>query len=160
MNQNQPSAKLPVSTEDKEEQMRLFVSLLTVHVLIKCKAFKDRSQETWAAHTNQLIDKTMEGLRVPKGFYPELKHLRKVSNSVIGELKKLFCGRQSLEYVVVLQNPAVDATIVRTIQACIQNMAYQRRWTGVSSWWRQAKEAVSLFSGSISAFLSPLLHSL
>lgn len=157
MNQNQPHVQDP-DPEDREEQLQLFVTLLTVQVLKKCHAFKDRSRETWVPHTNRLINQTMEGLCVPEGFCPKLKHLRKVSNGVVWDLKKQLCGRQIMECLIILQDPAVDTTIARTMQTRIMMLSRPTRWNDFSDWWRQTKEAVGFFAGSIATVLSPIIH--
>ncbi|KAI3375651.1 hypothetical protein L3Q82_003965 [Scortum barcoo] len=76
------------TAEDSENQLRLFVALLTVRVLTKCHALQNRRQEEWVAHTKRLVNQTMEGLAEIQRLLPgRQKHQKGLQG----------CGERSAE---------------------------------------------------------------
>ena len=114
-----PSASDSKSTTESErvDQLRLFVTLLTVKVLSKCHAPKKCRQEELIAHIKRLVDQTMQDLTIAESFCPDVKSIKKVSKAVLKDLRKKLYSKKLLESVVLLQDPAVDSVIVETLQA-------------------------------------------
>ncbi|KAI3376172.1 hypothetical protein L3Q82_016695 [Scortum barcoo] len=132
------------TAEDSENQLRLFVALLTVRVLTKYHALQNRRQEEWVAHTKRLVNQTIEGLAEIQGFCPDVKNTKKVCKAVVKDLQKKLCTRRLLESVSVLQNPAVDAIIVQSLQAHVKQLAARRTDKDTSrSTWRDVLQVVA-----------------
>lgn len=154
MNKIHPLAE-DLDSAVREEQLRSLVSQLTMKVLDKCQAFEDRNPKTLLAHTNRLIDKTMEGLCIPEGFCLGSVDLGNLSNGVLRDLKKQLCGMKMMECLVILENQEVDAVIVRTLQAHIKRLFGPKR--RITVWWKRARKAVSSLAGSMPVFYGPVL---
>ncbi|KAI3367236.1 hypothetical protein L3Q82_008287 [Scortum barcoo] len=132
------------TAEDSENQLRLFVALLTVRVLTKCHALQNCRQEEWVAHTKRLVNQTMEGLAEIQGFCPDVKNTKRVCKAVVKELQKKLCSRRLLESVIVLQDPAVDALIVQSLQAHVKQLAARPADKGTTrSIWRDVLQVLN-----------------
>ncbi|KAE8301082.1 hypothetical protein D5F01_LYC01235 [Larimichthys crocea] len=81
---------------ESEEQLRVFVTLLTVRVLEKCNTLKS----------------CREGLAVTEGFCPDIKDVKKVTKAVMKNLQKMFGSKWLLETGTSLEDPVVDTTII------------------------------------------------
>jgi len=123
----------PDATEGSEtnDQLHLFVTLLTVRILTRCQALQKRSEQEWISHTKRLINEAMVGLTVAEDFYPSTKKIEKVSKKIVKELQGKFSSRRVLESRMLLQDPDVDAAIVHSIRAHITKLSdhFTRKWT-------------------------------
>ncbi|KAK5848259.1 hypothetical protein PBY51_005888 [Eleginops maclovinus] len=140
-----------LSAAESEKQLRLFVTLLTVKVMSKCHALKNRSQEDWTTHTKRLVNKTMEGLAITKGFCPDVRSTKEVCKDVLKDLQKKFCSKRQLESLILSQQPAVEAAIVQCMQANIKKLSTQLA-TKDSSSWKEDLLKVLFIAGLLVAF--------
>lgn len=149
-----PPAGCESTTEaESENQLRLFVTLLTLRVLNKCHALQNRSNEEWVTHTKRLVNQTMEGLTITEGFCPDLKATKKVCKDVVRDLQKKFCGRRLLESAIALQDPVVDTAVVQSLQARIKERSARLAEKASSqSIWKDMLQ-VAVFAGGILASL-------
>ena len=115
----------PASTTEarSEDPLRLLVTVLTVRVLNKCHAFKNQSQEECVARIKRLVHQTMEGFTITKGVCPDAKSAKRLCKSVMKDLQKKFCGKRTLETLIILQDPLVDKVIVQSLQAHIRELS-------------------------------------
>ncbi|XP_042292019.1 uncharacterized protein LOC121913375 isoform X2 [Thunnus maccoyii] len=154
-----PSASSESETEvESENQLRLFVTVLTVRVLTKCHAIQNMSQDEWVARIKRMVDQTMKGLDVSEGFCPELKTTGKACKAVIKDLKKKFCGKRLLKTVILLQDPVVDKAIIKTLQAHIQELSVKLAEKEASrAFWKDVLQVVALIVGSLVTILLMIL---
>ncbi|XP_051256465.1 uncharacterized protein LOC127363699 [Dicentrarchus labrax] len=134
-------------TGSERKQLRIFVTLLTVRVLYKCHSLHSRSQEDWPPHLKRLVDQTMEGLAPTEGFCPDLKSIDRVCEAVLKELQEKLCGRRTLETVILLEDPAVDAVIVQMLQAHIRLCSAELAKTASCKSWREVLLIAGLVAG-------------
>ncbi|TKS69217.1 hypothetical protein D9C73_003281 [Collichthys lucidus] len=106
----------PTTESESEEQLRMFVTLLTVRVLEKCNTLKSCNQEMVVAHIKRPIT---------EGFCPDIKDVKKVTKAVMKDLQKMFGSKRLLETVTSLEDPVVDTAIVQRLQANIKNVSAQ-----------------------------------
>ena len=146
-----PSASCESETEaDSENQLRVFVTLLTVRVLTKCHALQNRSQEEWVTHTKRLVNQTMVGLTLSEDFCPDNKTTKKVCKAVIKDLTKKFCGRRVLESLILIENPAVDTAIIESLQAHIKELSARQATKATSRpLWKDILQSVGIIVGSL-----------
>lgn len=109
----------PTAVRDRE-RLRLFVALLTVRFLKECNALRNRSREQWVAHSERLIDQTLEGLKLTDGYCPDNRCVKRMCKSVVDELQRKFSTKKKLE-MEILEYPLVDAMVVQSMQTHIQN---------------------------------------
>lgn len=103
------------------DQLRLFVSTLTVKVLTKCGVIQNCTSQQWSNHATRLINQTMEGLGACKNIFPDKKSIRNTCNGVMIDLKKAFSGKR-LESVIGSQDPNVDTVIVQLMQTRVKDL--------------------------------------
>ncbi|KAG8015085.1 hypothetical protein GBF38_022376, partial [Nibea albiflora] len=138
----------PTTETESEEQLRMFVTLLTIRVLDKCNTLKDHSQEMVVAYVKRLINQTMEGLAVTACFCPDIKDVKKVTKAVMKDLQKMFGSKRLLETVISLEDSAVDTAIVQRLQANIKNFSAQFAKNATSrSWWKDALRIFAFTAG-------------
>lgn len=150
-----PSASGCESTTEaeSENQLRLFVTLLTVRVLTKCHALQNRSHEELVAHTKRLLNQTMEGLAITEGFCPDMKSTKKVCKAVLKDLDKKFCRRHLLESLILLQDPVVDAAIIESMQAHVKELSARLAEKATShSFWKDLLQVVAFTAGLLAIF--------
>lgn len=111
--------------ESTSSQLRLFIALVALNVMKKCKAIQSQPQDVLVAHAKRLVDQTMEGLLVPEGYSPEHKSIKNVCKAVMKDLQKNVCSKGMLVSMILLQDPAVDAAIIKSVQAHITNRDVQ-----------------------------------
>lgn len=109
----------PTAVRDRE-QLRLFVALLTVRFLKECNALRNRSREQWVAHSERLINQTLEGLKLTDGYCPDNRSVKRMCKSVVDDLQRKFSTKKRLE-MEILEYPLVDAMVVQSMQTHIQN---------------------------------------
>lgn len=153
-----PSASgLESTTEaaNTHSQLRLFVSLLTLRVLRKCKALQSRSQDEWVAHSRRLIEQTMEGLTLINGHCPDIKKIKKVCKAVMKDLQKKMGSRRELETVVLLQDPAADKVIVQSLQAHIKDASLRLAEKAVNPrrFWRDMLQVAAMTAGLLACLV-------
>lgn len=124
-----PSSSFSSTTEsaDSTNQLRMFVTALTIEVLTKCNALENHDWGTWVAQTNRLIDQTMERLSTTKGSSLNIEKSSKVCKAVLKDLEKQFCSRQWLENAILLQDPIVEAAIVQSSTTHIKKMCAKKK---------------------------------
>ena len=134
----------PASTTEaeSEDQLRIFVAVLTVRVLNKCHALRNRSQEECIARTKRLITQTMAGLHITTGFCPDVKSTKKLSKSVAKDVQKQLGGKRLLESAA--QDEAVDQVIVRCLLVNIRELSTRlaKKATSPDTW----RDVVKLFA--------------
>lgn len=118
------------TTSDQSKQHLAFVCDVTFMVLKDCGAIgphTDTKQE-WEAPVGCLAAQTMNGLRISSKFCPDKKLVKKVSKEVLKDLKKTF-SREQLESVLVMQDPAMEIAIVKSIKSHMIEIAprHQKR---------------------------------
>lgn len=119
-----PDAAIQVSIPEavrNENPLQLFVALLTVKLLKECQALQNRTHEQWVAHSKRLIVQTLEDLTLTEGFCPENTGVKRLCRSVMKELQKKFCIKGRLDFLILLQHPAVDAVIVQCLRAHVSD---------------------------------------
>lgn len=82
----------------------------------RCNAIKNQPQEGLVAHVKRLVDRTMEGLVIHGSFTLDHKKIKYVCKAVMKSLKKTVRSKQMMELVILIQDPAVDAVIVKAVQ--------------------------------------------
>lgn len=122
--------KYASTTSDQSKQHLAFVCDVTFMVLKDCGAIgphTDTKQE-WEAPVGCLAAQTMNGLRISSKFCPDKKLVKKVSKAVLKDLKKTF-SREQLESVLVMQDPAMEIAIVKSIKSHMIEIAprHQKR---------------------------------
>lgn len=141
-----------------QDQLRLFVSVLTVKLLSKCHAIKSRSQEEYVAHIKRLVSQTLEGLPVAENSCPHIRTTKQLCKKILKELEKKFSGRRNLESLIIQQDQAVDEAIVQCFRAHITNPAANE--TSNHCWWKDVLKIVGfvliLLLGLIFIALIPL----
>lgn len=119
-----PDAAIQVSIPEavrNENPLQLFVALLTVKLLKECQALQNRTHEQWVAHSKRLMGQTLEDLTLTEGFCPENTRVKRLCKSVMKELQKKFCIKGRLDFLILLQHPAVDAVIVQCLRAHVSD---------------------------------------
>lgn len=143
---------------ESQDQLRLFVSVLTVKLLSKCHATKSRSQEEHVTHIKRLVSQTLEGFTVAENSCPHIRTTKQVCKKILKELEKKFSGRRNLESLIIQQDQAVDEAIVQCFRAHITNPAANE--TSNRCWWKDVLKVVGftllLFLGFIFIALLPL----
>lgn len=144
-----PSAASHCETTSKVEkanQLRLFVTLLTVRLLTKCHTVQHQRQEEWIAHTQRLIKQTLEGLDETVDFFFHMKNTKRVCNTVMRDLTKLFGGRHMLKSLLLLQDPAVDSAIIQILQIHIREFFARltKKATSQSTLWKDVLQVMAL----------------
>lgn len=124
-----PSSSFSSTTESAESanQLRVFVTALTIEVLTKCNALENHDWETWVAQTNRLINQTMERLSDTNGSSLNIEKTSTVCRAVLRDLQKQFCSRQWLEASILLQDPIVEAAIVQSLTIHIKKMCAKKK---------------------------------
>ncbi|KAK1880661.1 Sorting nexin-4 [Dissostichus eleginoides] len=130
----------------------MFVTLLTVKLMLKCHALENRSTADWTAHIKRLVNQTMEGLAITKGFCPDVRSMKKVCKDVLKGLQKTFSGKTSLETLILQQDPAVEAAIVHSFQAHIKQLSAQLATKSSSSWKKELLK-VLFIAGLLAIFI-------
>ena len=59
-----PSGPESTAGVESKNQLQMFVTVVTVRVLNKCRALEKHEQEEWVGHINRLVDRTTDGLAV------------------------------------------------------------------------------------------------
>ncbi|XP_005473709.1 uncharacterized protein LOC102079560 [Oreochromis niloticus] len=118
------------TTSDQSKQQLVFVCDVTFMVLKDCGAIgphTDTKQE-WEAPVGRLAAQTMNGLRISSKFCPDKKLIKKVSKAVLKDLQKTF-SREQLESVLLMQDPAMEIAIVKSIKSRMIEIAprHQKR---------------------------------
>ena len=154
-----PSASSESETETEgENQLRLFVTVLTVRVLTKCHTIQNLSQNEWITRIKRLVDQTMVGLDVSEGFCPQLKTTKKVCKAVMKDLTKKFSGRRVLESLILLRDPVVDKAIIKSLQTRIQKLSIKLTKNAASrALWKDVLQVVGLIAGSLVTILLMIL---
>ncbi|AWO99780.1 Hypothetical protein SMAX5B_012464 [Scophthalmus maximus] len=101
-------------SETKKEELRTFVTLVTLEVLKKVGALQGIKDKEWNKYTLLLVDKTLEGL--PEGINLFVRP-KTVAKAVIVELRGKF-GKK-LKFMLHLEDPGVDAVIAECFQSQI-----------------------------------------
>ncbi len=129
-------------------QLRMFVSILTVRVLHKCKASLSHNQEKWATYIKRLINKTMENLTGTEDFCPDHKDTKKVAKCVLKDLQKKYGSRLQLECVIASQDPDEDGTISQSLQTHIRGFfAGLAKKAASRKWWKEVLQLVAIAAG-------------
>ncbi|GLD64645.1 uncharacterized protein AKAME5_001618100 [Lates japonicus] len=149
-----PSAsacEAPAETVD--DQLKLFVTVLTMRVLTKCRTLKVRRNEEWVAHTKHLVEQTLEELTVSEGFRPDLKDTKKVCKAVVSDLKERFGRKSRLESVMLLQHPKVDSAIIQSLQTHIKEHSTElaNKTASTPLVWKEVLQLISFTAGILAA---------
>lgn len=141
--------------ENSHSQLHLFVSVLTLRVLRKCKALQNHSQEEWVAHSKRLINQTMEGLTLINGHCPDIKMTKKMCKAVMKELQKKMGSQQELGIVVLLQDPAVDKVIVQLLQAHIKESSVRlaEKADNLHQFWKDMLQVAAFTAGLLACLV-------
>ncbi|AWO97370.1 Hypothetical protein SMAX5B_007054 [Scophthalmus maximus] len=102
--------------ELRRNKLRVFVALVVVRVLTKCKVLKNLSQRTWVKYTRQVTAKTMERLDIQDGLCPDVSSCKKVCTAVVKDLQHRLDGRFLTECALTLQDPALEEVFVTSLQ--------------------------------------------
>lgn len=149
------------STTQSEHQLRLFTTLLMVRLLTKCHTVPHGEQEEWIAHTQRLINQTLERLTEtePDGIFPHTKSTKKVYKAVMRDLIKMFGGRDVLESAMLLQDPVIDSAIVQTVQTHIRKFLARlaKKETSKSTLWQDVLQVMASTVGVLGAIVLMIL---
>lgn len=106
---------------DNDNGLQLFATLLTLKLLKDCGALHHRPHHQWLAHSRRLIDSTLEELQPPgRACRPlEADRVGPLSATAARELRRRLGVKGRLDFLVLLQHPAVDAVIVETLQQLV-----------------------------------------
>lgn len=88
----------------------------------RCNAVKNQPQEGLVAHVKRLVDLTMEGLEIHGSFTLDHKKIKCVCKAVMKSLRKIVCSKQMMKLMILIQDPAVDAAIVKAVQRHIAEL--------------------------------------
>nr|XP_046246742.1 uncharacterized protein LOC124060169 [Scatophagus argus] len=149
----------PTAGAENENQLQVFVTVLTVRVLNKCNAVTNHNQEEWVAHIKRLVNQTMEGLTVTEGFCPDIKSTKKVCKAVMKELQKKFGSRRVLETLMLLEDPVVEAEVVRCLQAHIKDLSARlaKKAANSGKWWIDMLKVMAITAGFLAALVLLIL---
>ncbi|KAF0047398.1 hypothetical protein F2P81_001031 [Scophthalmus maximus] len=97
-----------------EDQIRVFIAMMTLEVLQKSGIVKASNKEKMASHTERLLKKAMERYPITEWIFPN-RSCHQVAKAVLTELRGKFGDR--LKYMLVIQDSAVEAFIVQCFHA-------------------------------------------
>ncbi|KAF0035854.1 hypothetical protein F2P81_011166 [Scophthalmus maximus] len=112
---------------DTEKQLRVFVTLVALHVLAKSGATKSCSQEKALSCTRRLMEQTLQGLTLPDDFSPDVTQCKDVARSVLTELKQQFGGKVE-KWVLLLEDAAMEATVTQCFKKHILEFSKPRNY--------------------------------
>lgn len=106
---------------ERANQLRFFVTVLTLKVLKECRALKGRTQETWIGQTKRLIEQTILGLTNFDDVFLKSNRTKKVCRSVLLDLQKRFHRRNVLNASILLEDPMVEDALVLSLRFHIKH---------------------------------------
>ncbi|KAM7377007.1 hypothetical protein PAMA_013681 [Pampus argenteus] len=151
-----PDAPASTTKTGTEDPIRVFVAVLTFRLLKKCNAIHNWDQE-WVLNVKRLVNQTMDGLIVTKGFCPDVKSTKKVCKAVLKDLQKKIGNKRQLE-IFIIQNPAADKVIVESLQSHIREYSarlVKKLYRPVT--WKDAVKLLTTAAATLFLVFLPLL---
>ncbi|KAF0038648.1 hypothetical protein F2P81_009132 [Scophthalmus maximus] len=109
--------------DEGQSQLRIYVAMMTLEVLVMCGAIKGVEEDVWASRTQRLVNKTME--RLPERSVPSMTP-KKMAKHVFKELRVNF-SRRLVKHMLLLEDPVLETVIAKCFQSYIQGLPKRKR---------------------------------